>query len=202
MKKISDTPSVGRPRSFDPDVALEKAMQVFWKKGYEGTSLTDLTEAMGINRPSLYAAFGNKEELFMKVLNRYGSGPTAYVQEALAEPTARAVIEKLLLTSASKLGNPDTPCGCLALQSVLCGSDEAANAQEATRNLRVCMQGKFRERFERAQAEGDLPATVNPDDLARYVAMILNGLSIQASNGATREEVQRTVGFILQTLPF
>src|SRR5881397_2597277 len=106
----------GRPRSFDLDKALDAALQVFWQKGYEGASLSDLTEAMGINRPSLYAAFGNKEALFRKVLDRYFAGPAAYVREALQEPTARAVVERLLLGAAESHSDPRHPQGCLAVQ--------------------------------------------------------------------------------------
>src|SRR6187431_311201 len=116
---------LGRPRAFDRDQALELALDVFWRKGYEGASLSDLTEAMGINRPSLYAAFGNKEELFRKALDRYGEGPASYVAQALAEPTARLVIEKLLTAGASLLGDPKNPRGCLAVQAALCCGDEA-----------------------------------------------------------------------------
>ena len=104
MKKVlTPSASVGRPRAFDTDAALEKAMMVFWHKGYDGASLTDLTDAMGINRPSLYAAYGNKEQLFRKALDRYGEGPASYFAEALEEPTARKVIEKLLRETTDAL---------------------------------------------------------------------------------------------------
>src|SRR5947207_11547368 len=99
----------GRPRAFDTDAALDAALAVFWRKGYEGASLTDLTAAMGINRPSLYAAFGSKEDLFRKALDRYAEGPAAYVREALEEPTARAVAERLLRGAAELLTNPRNP---------------------------------------------------------------------------------------------
>lgn len=201
MKKVSTTPCVGRPRGFDPDDALEKAMQVFWRHGYEGTSLSDLTEAMGINRPSLYATYGNKEALFEKVLDRYGSGPASYVVESLKEPTARAVIEKLLKTSACLLGDPTRPGGCMVVQGILCSSKESDSVMQSVRARRVEMQQKLLERFQRAHEEGDLPATVPPEDLARHVSIVLNGLSIQASNGACREELQRAVDFALKTLP-
>ena len=90
----------GRPRAFDLDAALERAMHVFWAKGYEGAALSDLTRAMRINRPSLYAAFGNKEQLFRKVLDRYASGPLAYFEKALEAPGARDVIEQILFGAA------------------------------------------------------------------------------------------------------
>src|ERR1700747_1473227 len=106
MKSRTPTRSIGRPRSFDVDKAIGAAMKVFWQKGYESTSLTDLTEAMGINRPSLYAAFGDKEALFRKALDRYNDGPAAYVREALEEPTARAVVEARLRGAVDQLSSP------------------------------------------------------------------------------------------------
>src|SRR5438093_7941762 len=119
MKLKKDARPRGRPRAFDCDQALDRALQLFWQKGYEGTSLSDLTEAMGINRPSLYAAFGNKEALFRKALDRYAHGPASYVREALNEPTARAVVERLLRATADALRDPRTPPGCLAVQGAL-----------------------------------------------------------------------------------
>lgn len=201
MKRDSQFSSVGRPRAFDPDTALEKAMQVFWQQGYEGTSLSDLTEAMGINRPSLYAAFGNKEELFLKVLDRYGSGPVAYVMCALDEPTARQVVEKLLRESAALMGDPEHPRGCMAVQGILCGGQGTGYVLEHARSRRVAMQRKIQERFERAQAEGDLSAAAGAADLARHVVMIINGLSIQASNGASAEELKAAAEFALRSVP-
>src|SRR6266481_7661384 len=96
----SETAQLGRPRAFDPDVALDHAMHVFWAKGYEGAALSDLTAAMRINRPSLYAAFGNKEQLFSKVLDRYMDGPLAYFGTALAAPRARDVVEQIFFGAA------------------------------------------------------------------------------------------------------
>src|SRR2546427_1094856 len=109
MKSETAAAQPGRPRAFDPDTALERAMHVFWRKGYEGASLSDLTKAMRINRPSLYGAFGDKEALFRKVLDRYIKGPACYVQEALTEPTARAFAERLLLSAAEKMCGPGNP---------------------------------------------------------------------------------------------
>src|SRR5215471_7179983 len=109
----------GRPREFDTDKALDRALEVFWRKGYEGTSLPDLTEAMGINRPSLYAAFGNKEQLFRRVIDRYVEGPASYFRESLAEPTARGAAERLLTRSIDLVTDPQGPGGCLLVQGAL-----------------------------------------------------------------------------------
>src|SRR5215831_16019645 len=112
----------GRPRTFDLDKALDRALQVFWRKGYEGTSLSDLTEAMGINRPSLYAAFGNKEDLFNRVLDRYSEKYAAYIHYALNQPTARFVAQALMNGAADLLSSPRNPSGCLMVQGALsCG---------------------------------------------------------------------------------
>ena len=175
-------------------------MKVFWQKGYEGASLTDLTEAMGINRPSLYAAYGNKEDLYRKALDLYVAGPAAYVAEALKAPTAREVIEKLWCGSVEKLNRPGEPRGCLAVQSALCCGDEGNNAQREAQSRRLQAQGLLRERFERAKAEGDLARGVNPAHLAAFVATIMNGLSVQAANGATCEEMRGAVKIALQAL--
>src|SRR5437870_3401565 len=125
MKKKKSGAPMGRPRAFDVDKALERALRVFWRKGYEGTSLSDLTKAMGINRPSLYAAFGNKEALFRKALDRYAEGPAAYTRTALDGPTARAVVERLLRGVVDLLTNPRHPPGCLAVQGALACGDAA-----------------------------------------------------------------------------
>src|SRR5580700_8309201 len=114
----------GRPRAFDTDEALDQAMHLFWRKGFLGTSLSDLTEAMGINRPSLYAAFGNKESLFRKALEHYSKGPSAYLNDALREPNARAVVERLLRGVVDLLTNPHTPTTCMWVHGALsCGDD-------------------------------------------------------------------------------
>src|SRR5437667_11195046 len=119
----SETAALGRPRAFDPDVALERAMHVFWAKGYEGASLSNLTRAMRINRPSLYAAFGTKEELFCKVLDRYMDGPVAYFGQALAAPKAREVVEEIFLGTVRMADDPTVPAGCLMVEGALaCGN--------------------------------------------------------------------------------
>jgi AcrR family transcriptional regulator len=191
----------GRPRSFDTEEALDQALKVFWRKGYEGTSLPDLTDAMGINRPSLYAAFGNKESLFKKILHRYATGPTSYVRDALNQPTARAVAQKLLHKGVQFLTNPANPRGCLAVQGALaCGDDADCMRKELIRQ-RESLVTALRERFNRAKSEGDLPKDSNPADLARYLATILHGLSVQASSGASRKDLQKVAALSLQAWP-
>src|SRR2546430_2756336 len=130
MKSETVTTQRGRPRAFGPDAALDRAMHVFWAKGYEGASLSDLTRAMRINRPSLYAAFGNKEQLFRKVLDRYMNGPVAYFGKALAAPKAREVIAGNFLGAARMAGDPRIPAGCLMVQGALAVGNAAASVRK------------------------------------------------------------------------
>src|SRR5438552_4629709 len=185
--------TVGRPRAFDIDKALDAALKVFWRKGYEGASLPDLTKAMGINRPSLYAAFGNKEELFRKALDRYAEGPAAYVREALNEPTARAVAERLLGGAVDLLTSPRNPRGCLMVQGALACGEAAESVRRELVSRRLAGEAAVRQRFERALADGDLPADSDPADLARYVVAVIQGMAVQAAGGAGREELRRVV---------
>jgi len=193
--------TVGRPRAFDVDEALDQALKVFWRKGYEGASLPDLTRAMGINRPSLYAAFGNKEALFRKALDRYDDGPAAYVREALEEPTARAVVEALLRGAVDLLSCPRNPHGCLMVQGALsCGSTANPIRRElATR--RAAGEAAIRRRFKRAISGGDLPADTDADDLARYVSTVMHGMAVQAAGGASRKALLRVVKMALRAWP-
>jgi AcrR family transcriptional regulator len=193
--------SRGRPREFDVDQALDCALRVFWRKGYEGASLTELTKAMGINRPSLYAAFGSKEELFRKALDRYAEGPAGYVGEALAEPTARAVAERLLSGAIDLLTDPHNPHGCLVVQGALACSEAAESIRRELVARRRDGDRAVRQRFERALAEGDLPAGADPADLARYVVTVIHGMSVQAASGASREDLRRVAQMALRVWP-
>src|SRR5215468_4308100 len=154
MKVKKATRPKGRPRSFDTGEALDSALEVFWRKGYEGASLSDLTRAMGINRPSLYAAFGDKEALFRKSLDRYTSGPGAYGTEALNEPTARAAIERLLRCAADSLTDPHHPRGCLMVQGALSCGEEAESVRQELIARREQGETAIRRRLQRAKAEG------------------------------------------------
>lgn len=193
--------TTGRPREFDLDQALDRALNVFWRKGYEGTTLPDLTQAMGINRPSLYAAFGNKEELFRKALDRYAAGPASHVNVALNEPTARAVVERLWYGAIETATNPQNPAGCLLVQGALACGDTADAVRRDLAARRAAGVAALRRRFQRAVAEGDLPADANPADLARYVATVTYGMAVQAASGASRAQLRRVAQVALQNWP-
>lgn len=191
----------GRPRAFDADTALEAALRVFWTKGYEGTALSDLTAAMGINRPSIYATFGNKEALFRKALDRYSERMTNYTAEALKEPTARAVAERLMVGTADLLSCPGNPKGCLMVQGALACGEEADPIRKELISRRATGEAGLRERFERAKLEGDLPAGADPGDLARFVMAMMHGMSVQAAGGASRAALQGVIDLSLRAWP-
>lgn len=192
---------MGRPRTFEEAEALNAAMRVFWEKGYEGASLDDLTEAMGINRSSLYSTFGDKETLFQSVLAHYAQGPAAYVHEALKKPTAREVIETLFRDTVKNLGDATHPRGCLLLQGGLACGSGAEQVQGSLTKWRNYGLTELQKRFKQARTEGDLPKNIDPDDLARYVSVVLNGLGIQAVNGATAAELKRAAELALRSMP-
>jgi AcrR family transcriptional regulator len=192
---------LGRPRAFDPDAALEAALRVFWIKGYEGTALSDLTAAMGINRPSIYATFGNKEALFRKALDRYSERMTNYTAEALKEPTARAVAERLLVGAADLLSCPGNPKGCLMVQGALACGEEADPIRKELISRRATGEAALRERFERAKLEGDLSAGADPGDLARYVMAVMHGMSVQSAGGTSRADLQGVIDLALRAWP-
>jgi AcrR family transcriptional regulator len=191
----------GRPREFDVEKALDRALQVFWRKGYEGATLPDLTRAMGINRPSLYAAFGSKEGLFRRALDRYAEGPAAYVPEALNAPTARAVAEQLLGGAIDLTAGRGKPRGCLMVQGALACGEAADSVRRELCARRAAGEAALRRRFERARAEGDLPAGADPADLARYVLAVIQGMAVQAAGGASREELCRVAEMALRAWP-
>lgn len=177
---------MGRPREFDVDKALDAVMCVFWRKGYEGASYADLTAAAGVERPALYAAFGNKEALFRRALDRYHARHLDFIPEALALPTAREVARHILRRSLD-LGTryPDN-AGCLVVNGALAASDEAEPVRQALVEARAAGEARIRERFERAQAEGDLPATASPAALAAFVMAVTHGMAVQAKAGFPR----------------
>jgi AcrR family transcriptional regulator len=201
MKSETAAAPRGRPRAFDPDAALDRAMHVFWAKGYEGASLSDLTRAMRINRPSLYAAFGNKEQLFRKVLDRYMNGPLAYFQKALAARRARDVIEQILFGVANMAGDPRAPAGCLVVQGALACGDAAGSVRKEIAARRTAAKFALRRRLRQAKREGDLPPNADPGELSHYVMTVLHGMAVQGADGASRDQLRRVAQIALRAWP-
>ncbi|WP_184157158.1 TetR/AcrR family transcriptional regulator [Sphingobium lignivorans] len=191
----------GRPREFDTDHALVAALRVFWSKGYEGASLSDLTEAMGITRPSLYAAFGNKEALFRQALDLYEREKMAYIGAALEAPTARGVVERLLCGSLDVCSSDSEPRGCLrVIHSSACGTEAECIRQEVLRRGES-VKSAVVARMQRAIDEGDFDTPVDPKALSDYLTTVLQGIAVQASAGATREALQGVADLTLACWP-
>ncbi len=179
----------GRPRSFDTAKALQSAMGVFWRKGYEGASITDVTEAMGITRPSLYAAFGSKKELFQAVVMQYDAQHRIVLEKALEAPRARDVARLVLrgvATLVTETGG-NTPLGSLLLQGGLSCSDSDIPAELA--GQRGHWEKAIRDRFIQAQADGDLAPDADPVLLARHTMAVLIGMSVLATEGVSKDEL-------------
>ncbi|SNY50041.1 TetR/AcrR family transcriptional regulator [Paractinoplanes atraurantiacus] len=191
----------GRPRGFDADEALDRAIEVFWEHGYEGASLTDLTSAMGINRPSMYAAYGNKEELFRRAVARYAEHDMAYAREALAEPTAYQVIERFLRANADALTRADRPAGCLSIQGGLAGGSDNGEVAQFLAASRLGGERALSGRLARAVEEGDLPAGTDPAALARYVMTVSEGNAVHAAAGVDRASLHATVDLAMRAVP-
>jgi AcrR family transcriptional regulator len=193
--------AAGRPRSFDMTHALDGAMEVFWRKGYEGASLVDLTTAMGINSPSLYAAFGSKEGLFRAVLDHYDKTRAGFLNHVLAADTAREAAERFLFGLVDKATAPENPPGCLLIQSgMTCGEESSAIPKEIARH-RAGAELALRERFECAKSDNDLPKGTDAAALARYLIAVSNGMCVHAAAGASRKELRQTAEFALAAWP-
>jgi AcrR family transcriptional regulator len=198
---LTAKPQAGRPRSFDREQALDAAMRVFWKQGYEGASLTALTAAMGINRPSLYAAFGDKACLFREAVARYGTGPGRYVRRALGQPQARQVAEMLLRGTVAMATDAANPGGCLWVQGALVASTEGESIRQEMAAVRERGIAQMRDRFERARRDGDLPGSTDVSALTLFVVSMMNGLAVQASSGHSRDALNRAVDLALSVWP-
>src|SRR5262245_47831020 len=205
---------MGRPREFDMDRALDHALEVFWRNGYEGTSIAELTQAMGINPPSLYAAFGNKEELFRKALQRYVEQHGRYWDDALAAeadagcsghaaaaPTARGMVRQMLREADNFLSNECNRRGCLMVPSVVPCSAAAEAMQPQLASQRSEAEARVRARLERAKDEGLMPPDLDPGDFARYVMAVMEGMAVRAAGGAGRQELEQIGEMALRTWP-
>ncbi|MBB5209297.1 TetR/AcrR family transcriptional regulator [Chiayiivirga flava] len=199
--KITEPPATrGRPRNVAPDAALDAALQVFWKHGFEGTSLPDLTAATGMQRPSLYATFGNKESLYLRVLDHYVDRHMAFTRNALLLPTAHDVIAALLDGYARLVTTPGCPRGCFAVNGALACSDGASGVQEELVKRRRARLATLTKRFERAAAAGELQRGTAPAELARSIMALGQGMAVQAAAGASRAELLRLAAFTTRQL--
>ncbi|WP_017537468.1 TetR/AcrR family transcriptional regulator [Nocardiopsis halophila] len=183
----------GRPRRFDRQAALRTAMRLFWQHGYEGTSLTMLTSAMGITPTSLYAAFGSKDGLFREAVELYSAPEASPTDRAMGAPTAREAVERMLRGNADAYADPDTPPGCMVVLSGINLAEGHEHVGRYLAGLRRADLDKVRARIRRGVEEGDLPAGADPDVLASFAVTVLHGLSVQARDGAGRERLQAVV---------
>ena len=192
---------MAKPRVLDIDKAIIVATDLFWRHGYEQTSLADLTSAMAITPPSFYFAFGSKEGLFNRVLEHYARTRLSYAEAALNEPTARGVAEQTLLRLADLYTDPAHPPGCLVVNNALPCEGETTAVRRGLADLRQARRTRLRDRFMQAQAAGDLPANCDPDELAGFIQVTGWGMAFAAQSGASREDLHRTVSRALKAWP-
>ena len=184
----------GRPRSFDRQKALQSAMEVFWHRGFQAASMSDLTEAMGINPPSLYAAFGSKEELYREAIAHYAATESDDILEPLRQaPTARAAVEGYLMASAKTFTRPGRPPGCMVVLAAVNAVGVGEDTSQTLREMRASSVAMIAERLRRAVTEGELPATIEPHAIASYYVTVHLGMSIQARDGASRALLEAIV---------
>lgn len=191
----------GRPREFDTERALDAALALFWRHGYEGTSLAALTEAIGVTPTSLYAAFGNKEALFRRVVDRYIQGPANYLHRAIAQPTARAVFESALAGATDMVTRPGAADGCLLVHGALAAHPGGQGVRADLARRRAAAEAEVRRRFEQAVAEGELASDAEAARLASFLMTVIWGLSVQAAGGAGRAELESAVQTALSCWP-
>ena len=177
-------------------------MLLFWERGYEGTSMADLTHAMGLNPSSIYAAFGDKRALFQLVAKRYMELRAQYAVKALEEPTLERFTRALFDNTVAFLTTPGHPPTCMTLAGAVGCSLDATPARDLMTEIRKQNQVALRERLLKARKSGELPKEINVDDYTRYLSTIIAGLSIQAANGSTKAELKRTAQMALRHLGY
>jgi AcrR family transcriptional regulator len=192
---------MARPRVFDIEKAVESATFLFWKYGYEQTSVANLTEKMGITPPSFYFAFESKDGLFRKVIEHYATTYLGFMEEAFLQPTARGVAETMLYGCADLYSNPSNPRGCLIMNCSLPSSESTVSVRQELATQRKARRAKLRKRFQEAKASGDLPPDSEPEELARFVMAIRWGLAVEAQSGANKRDLYSIVARAMQTWP-
>lgn len=192
----------GRPIGFDKDAALEAAMLLFWERGFEGTSMADLTQAMGLNPSSIYAAFGDKHALFSLAVRRYLETRARYAEEALAEPTLDKVIRALFDNTVAFLTTRGHPSTCMTLAGSMGCSLDATPARDLLTEIRKLNEIAIKERLIEARKSGELSKDINVDDYTRFISLMLAGLSVQAANGSTKAELKRTAQMAVRHLGY
>lgn len=193
--------SRGRPRKFDREKALDIALKLFWTHGYEGASIALIAQEIGVNVPSLYVAFGNKEALFLQAVERYGQLNGRMYHDALARPTAQEVAREILEGEVELVTRPQCPDGCLMVQGALVTSPESEKIRALMADMRGMAEGWMAERFRKAQEEGDLPANAHPEALACYIMTLNSGLAVQAKSGVGKEQLMRVVEIAMANWP-
>ena len=194
------TGKTGRPINFDRDAALEAAMRLFWERGYEGTSMADLTQAMGLNPSSIYTAFGDKQALFALAAKRYADVRAQYMVNALEQPTLRGFILAAFDNTVEFLGSKTHPSSCFTLTGAIsCGVD-TERAKLLMREMRLRNEAGIKARLLKARKAAEFPKKQNVDDYTRYLSMLLSGLAIQAANGSTKAELKRVAEVALKHL--
>jgi AcrR family transcriptional regulator len=196
------TGRTGRPISFDKEAALEAAMLLFWERGFEGTSMADLTQAMGLNPSSIYAAFGDKHALFQLAVKRYLGSRAHYAVKALEEPTLERVIRALFDNTVAFLTTPGHPPTCMTLAGAMGCSVDAAPARDLMTEIRKQNEAAIKKRLLAARKSGELAKEINVDDFTRYLSLMLAGLSIQSASGATKAELKRAAQMALRHLSY
>lgn len=191
----------GRPREFDKDQALDKALRMFWRYGYEGTSISALAEHIGITVPSLYLAFGNKERLFMQAVERYGLYSNQFYEDAFREAKARDVAHRILIGEIDLVAGAETPDGCLMIQGALATSPESDKVRKTMAKLRRQAEVEVAERFELSRLRGDLPPGWSPRALAAYIMTVASGMAVQAKSGMSRDELLRVADMAMLIWP-
>lgn len=201
MKIIEKRPR-GRPRTLDRDEALETALRLFWRHGYEGTSIADLTVAMRVTPPSLYALFGSKEQLYREALDRYGATYGSFAARAFAEePSARRAVERMLREAIDVYAKSPEPAGCMLASGTLACAPEHASVAADVAGRRQATIAMIKARFDRAVGEGELPPSTKTQALASFYAAVVQGLSIQARDGVGRAALGALVDVALSAWP-